>query len=89
MNETFVKTFKPATKLDDAFNAVRNRQFIVGSMSDSGAFSISANPVFHATQVSAIAERGRLAQLNPGTAYVTLQLNGGSLVPKVVGVSHF
>lgn len=87
MNETFSNQFQSPTAI--AFNAVRNRSFIVGTLSDTGAFSISSKPVFHQTKSAADAERARLAKLNPGTAYISMQLAGGSLVPKVIGVSDF
>ncbi len=72
-----------------AINDVAARKWIVGSLSEHGTFSISANPIRHDTRDSAEREATRLASLNPGTAYITLQFQGGKLVPKVNGVQTF
>lgn len=87
MNETFANQFE--APVQRGLRAVRDRSFIVVSMSEEGAFSMSKNPVVHPTSASANTERLRLAKLNPGTAYITMQYQGGSLVPRVVGVAEF
>lgn len=65
----------------NAIVAIRSRQFIVGSVSDTGIFSVSPNPSVHNTLVEAKTEAKRLARLTPGKMYVSLQLAGGELVP--------
>jgi len=87
MNETFANTL--TSPFNKGLQNVRSRNFIVVSMSEDGTFSMSKNPVGHPTQASANAERARLAKLNPGTAYVSMQFLGGSLVPRIVGVAEF
>lgn len=89
MNENFANQFKAEPPYQKGLRAVRDRSFIVISMSEDGTFSMSKNPVPHSTSASANAERLRLAKLNPGTAYITMQFQGGSLVPRVVGVAEF
>lgn len=91
MNETFSDQFKVANSVgfNAALNAVRKREWIVGSMSDNGAFSVSARPVFHDTDAKAQAEAVRLAKLNAGTTYIVLRLTAGKLVPRVLGVAEF
>ena len=93
MNETFANEFKTteasAVALQRGMRNVRDRNFIVVSMQEDGTFSMSKNPVAHPNSTSANSERVRLAKLNPGTAYITMQFCGGSLVPRVVGVAEF
>jgi len=90
MNETFANQFKaveaPAQR---GMRSVRDRNFIVVSMHEDGTFSMSKNPVVHTNSTSANDARVSLAKLNPGTAYITMQFCGGSLVPRVVGVAEF
>lgn len=57
--------------------AIRSRQFIVGSVSTEGQFSISSTPVFHATSVEAEKESRRLATSNPGKTFIVLHLTRG------------
>ena len=72
-----------------AINDVKARKWIVGSLNAEGLFSISASPVRHDSRDSADREAARLASQNPGTAYIVMQLQGGRLVPKVIGVQSF
>lgn len=87
MNETFANQFEATVQR--GLRNVRDRNFIVVSMQEDGSFSMSKAPVAHRTSASANAERVRLAKLNPGTAYITMQFQSGSLVPRVVGVAEF
>lgn len=87
MNETFANQFE--APVQRGMRAVRDRSYIVISMQEDGSFSMSKNPVPHPTSASANAERVRLAKLNPGTSYITMQFQGGSLVPRVTGVAEF
>lgn len=72
------------TDAASARSAVVSRKWIVGSINSSGLFSIAAMPVTHYSGASALAECERLAKLNPGTTYISLQLQGGKVVPSTV-----
>lgn len=87
----YSKLPEPINELDQIMNklntqsnaivAIRSRQFIVGSMTDTGNFSVSPSPSVHNTLSEAKTEAKRLASLTPGKMYVPLQLAGGELVP--------
>lgn len=78
-----------STRTAQALADVQSRKWIVGSLSEAGAFSIASNPVCHTTAASAEAECERLAKINPGTAYISMQFRAGRLVPKVTSVQSF
>lgn len=59
-----------------ALEKVRSRGFIVGSINDEGAFSISTNPVVHQTADEAAAEARRLATTYPGKTFFYVRLHG-------------
>lgn len=92
MNNTFSDLFKNAAASNNfglAIEAVRNNQYIVGTMDSEGKFSISSRPVIHKDHTSAKEEAHRLAALNHGMSYIVLRFIGGALVPKVVGLYEF
>lgn len=97
MNDSFSNLFKDAlaarevnpSKGHDFLVNVRNRGYIVGTVSDEGVVSFSANPVVHVNKVAAQAEAARLSEQNPGKAFIFVQLAGGYLVPKLVGRYEF
>lgn len=61
------------------FNA-RGR-FIVGSYQENTGLSFTHSPVVHGTPGEARAECARLAKLNPGKAFIFVQLCGGEHLP--------
>ena len=63
----------------EALYSVTNNQYIVGSINQSGEFSISKTPAIHATAQTAKAEAKRLATNNTGVAYVVLTLESAYL----------
>lgn len=65
----------------DAINAVKNKYYLVGSVSDIGNVSFSTTPVVHGYINDARTEARRLASATPGKAYVIVQLVGAELVP--------
>jgi hypothetical protein len=70
-----------STNMQSALDAVRGRQFIVGSIDPTGTFSISARPTTHPNRILADRESARLAGMYPGKAFIVMQLTGGSMVP--------
>lgn len=70
----------------EALYATTNNDYIVGSINQSGEFSISKTPAIHTTEQTAKAEARRLARLNTSTAYVVLRLNSAYLAG---GVQEF
>ena len=67
--------------IETALNAIRAKNFIVGSIGPSNGISFSANPVLHTSAQTARAECSRLAKTYPGKVYVFVQLAGAELVP--------
>lgn len=67
--------------LSDAMVAIKSRNFIVGSVNSSGDFSISKNPVVHATLQEAANEATRLTSSNPGKMFFVVQLAAGRMLP--------
>lgn len=63
----------------EALYATTNGHYIVGSINQSGEFSISKTPAIHATAQTAKAEAKRLASLNVSTAYAVLKLDSAYL----------
>lgn len=61
------------------FNA-RGR-FLIGSFQEGVGLSFSNTPVVHGAPSEARAECARLAKLNPGKAFVFVQLCGGEQLP--------
>jgi hypothetical protein len=76
--------YTTAITKDGAIAAIRSKQFIVGSISDTGAFSFSADPKLHPTQSAARTECNRLAKLSPGKLYIFVQLQGAEMLPQPV-----
>lgn len=79
-------TVSKITNRNQAMQAVSGRKIVIASIDAEGSFSLSANPVAHNTLSEAVAERTRLATMNPGKVYVAMQLTGASVVS---GVQHF
>ena len=80
----YTPTTMTPTKINTQASAVeniKNRNFIVGSVSADGHLSVSANPATHGTTTLARAEAKRLARIEPGKMFVILQLMGAELVP--------
>lgn len=68
---------KKETQMSNQANVLKNvteRNFIVGIINCAGTVSVSMNPVYHEYEPAAVVEAKRLASLNPGTAYMVLQL---------------
>lgn len=76
-------------KFSAAVQDVRNRKYIVGSINVEGVFSLATEPVRHSTLLQATAEADRLAKLQPGKAFIVMQLSSGSLVPVLLGINKF
>ena len=60
--------------------AVKEQNFIIGTIDQNGSISFSANPVLHEDVYTARAECKRLAIANPGKTYVFAQLKGAERV---------
>ena len=73
--------------ISTATTAVRAKGYIVGSVSDGGDVSFSANPVVHYSPVDARNECKRLARENHGKMFVFVQLSGAEMVPVASGLS--
>lgn len=56
--------------------AVRARQYIVGSISQTGEISFAANPTIQFTATQARTECKRLASMNPGKTFIYVQFQG-------------
>lgn len=65
----------------DAFSAIKQNQFVIGSVAANGDFSLSASPVPHSDAGTARLEANRLARLSPGKAFVIMKLHGAEMVP--------
>lgn len=72
--------------MENALNQIASRKYIVGTVDENGYFSLSSRPYFHATHAEALKECNRLACLQPGKAYIVMQLAGGALLPQTIGV---
>ena len=64
-----------------ALHAVKQHDFIVGSVDSNGFFSVAQNPSVHTTAADARTECKRLARLTPGKAFVFLTMSGAEMVP--------
>ncbi len=63
-----------------------SNNFVVGSITPGSSgytFSISPDPVIHASENAARTEAERLASVNKGKFFVVLKFNGGGYVPNV------
>jgi hypothetical protein len=68
--------------------AIRNNNYIVGSLDSAGTLSFAANPTLHTSAQYARTECRRLAALSPGKTYVFVMLAGAErTVPQPTLVS--
>jgi hypothetical protein len=68
--------------------AVKDNNYIVGSLDSAGALSFAANPTLHTSAQYARTECRRLAALSPGKTYVFVMLAGAErTVPQPTLVS--
>lgn len=82
MNTTKITTEKTA------HDAIRNKQYIVGSFQPNIGLSFSATPTVQYSSMQARAECKRLAKLYPGKTFVYVQLQGAEMtVPQPQTVS--
>lgn len=71
-----------------AHDAVRNKQYIVGSFQSGTGISFSNTPTVQYSSMQARAECKRLAKLYPGKTFVFVQLHGAEMtVPQPQTVS--
>lgn len=71
-----------------AHDAVRNKQYIVGSFSPNTGMSFPTEPTVQYSSMQARAECKRLAKLHPGKTFVYVQLQGAEMtVPQPQTVS--
>lgn len=71
-----------------AHDAVRNRQYIVGSFNPTTGMSIASNPTVQYSAVQARSECKRLAKIYPGKTFFYVRLEGAELtVPQPQTVS--
>jgi len=70
--------------MENALNQIASRKYIVGTVDENGYFSLSSRPYFHATHAEALKECNRLACLQPGKAFIAMQIAGGSLLPNII-----
>jgi transaldolase len=68
-------------KQESALEAVRAGALIIGTIDKQGSVSFAADPVVHSDATAARAECKRLAQRNPGKAFVFVKLIGAEMVP--------
>lgn len=66
---------------NQALDAIRSANIMVGSVSAGGTVSFASNPVAHNSSVSARLEAKRLAALEPGKLFVLVQLVGAEMLP--------
>ena len=77
-------TLNMTTKLNtqnDFIQAIKNRNYIIGSVTSTGTLSFADNPIKHTDPMSARAEVQRLSRLNRGKMYLFVELAGAELVP--------
>jgi hypothetical protein len=86
-----LRTIMNHTKITDqktAHDAVRNRQYIVGSFSPTTGISFSTEPTVQYSSMQARTECKRLAKMYPGKTFIYVQLQGAEmLVPQPTTVS--
>jgi hypothetical protein len=70
----------------NALAQVKARKFIIGTIDYNGYFSLSSRPFYHGTDLEAKRECTRLATLNPGKAFIYMQLAGGAMLPAVTEI---
>lgn len=69
------------TTQSDAFDAIRQQGYIVGSIDYTGCISFSPSPKVHYGPQSARSECARLAKTSPGKAFFFVKLVGAEMVP--------
>ena len=70
-------------------SVVRNKQYIVGSYTESTGISFNCTPTVQYSAAQARAECKRLARMNPGKTFVFVKLEGGEMTiaqPKEVSI---
>ena len=75
------------TKQETALDSVRRGLYMVGSVNLLGEVSFAANPMVHESAVTARSECKRLANANPGKAFIFVKLAGAELIPSQRGIS--
>ena len=70
-----------------AITAIKQGQYIIGSVDSQGNMSFANNPVPHAYDYQARAECKRLALLSPGKMFFFAELTGGEMTPTVSTIS--
>lgn len=64
-------------------DSVRNKQYIIGSYTESGGISFAVTPTVQYTATQARAECKRLAKLHPGKTFMFVRLEGAEMtVPR-------
>lgn len=84
LNSIMNYTKQSLNSLDSTMNAIRNKQFIVGSFSSQTGFSTTNSPAIQTSRAAARLECNRLAKLTPGKLYIFLELSGAEMVPMTV-----
>lgn len=69
-------------------DSVRNKQYIIGSYTESGGISFAVTPTIQYSSMQARAECRRLAKQHPGKTFIFVRLEGAELtVPQPQTVS--
>lgn len=81
VNELKELLMEKITNQTTAFEAIKARRIVIGSIDANGTFSASSNPATHVSPTQAREECKRLAKLNPGKLFTFMQFGGAEMVP--------
>lgn len=81
MNYTALPLSDKIATQADAITGIKNQNYIVGSVSADGQFSVAIAPEPFTTLPEARKSAKELGELTPGRLYVIMGLQGGEMIP--------
>lgn len=81
INELENLKMEKITNQTTAFEAIKARRIVIGSIDSNGNFSVAVNPAVQLSVAGARAECKRLAQITPGKLFTFMQFGGAEMVP--------